>query len=112
MLNSNHKFKPRGIEKWHAFAALISGDEQKDNALEKEILSFEFFDDYYDDISYIIQEAILDKSLVLIKYLIDNEYKEVDGIIKKIDEYQSLLILDKVSIPLSSLYSIEVISKR
>jgi len=105
--NFDHKFRPRGIDKWHAFAALVSGDEQKESAIEKTVLSFDFFDEYYDDLDLLIKEAIANKQRVKVTYLIDNKYQEVIGLINKVDEYNKTLVIDKKTIPFVNIFTIE-----
>jgi len=104
--NFDHKFRPRGIEKWHAFAALVSGDEQKDAATEEKILSFAYFDEYYDDLDFLIKEAYQSKKEVKITYLQDNQYHEMIGIITKIDDFQALLFVNNQAIQFKHIYSV------
>jgi len=107
--NFDHKFRPRGIDKWHAFAALVSGDEQKESAIEIETLRFDYFDEYYDDLNLIMNEAYNEKKKVKITFLDNNQYHELEGYITKIDDYSQRVTLEKTKILMKNIYSIELV---
>jgi hypothetical protein len=107
--NADHKFRPRGIEKWHAFAAVVAGDEQKEAAIEIEQISFEHFDEYYDELNYLIEEAISENKFVEITYLENNQYKKHHSQIKKVDNLNASLILTDKKIALTNIYKIEIL---
>lgn len=50
--NDNYQFKPRGIEKWHAFSAVVSEEEQINSiGVENIDLDYEYVneEDLFDD---------------------------------------------------------------
>ncbi|WP_423363897.1 YolD-like family protein [Mycoplasma sp. P36-A1] len=104
--NQDYKFSPRGIEKWHAFAAVVSGDEQKDTAIEIVQKSINLFDEHLDEINYIVLEALELKLEVSIDYLENNEFKLIKGYISKVDTLNSTLFINDIIIPLDSISSV------
>ncbi|MGL4382205.1 MAG: hypothetical protein ACRCTA_00635 [Bacilli bacterium] len=106
---SNYKFKPRGIIKWHAFAAVISSDEQFERVVEDEDLSFSLLEDHQDYLDFILQEALNNQKKVLINYLKANELHQVKGLITLDHNSVHSLYCNQILIPLSSIKDIQII---
>lgn len=107
--NFGYKFRPRGIEKWHAFAALLSGDEQKETAIEKEQLSFTLYDDYLDEMNYKVQQALSHNSKILVEYLKDNQYQQIQGYISNVDQYNSTIQINDQIIEIDTISFIDIL---
>lgn len=95
-MQNDYDFKPRGIIKWHAFAALISGEEQKEIAKEIEDIDIELLDDKQDYLNFIINEALLHNYILGIKYIDNNEIKYLESIPIRIDSIEKNLIFKDI----------------
>lgn len=92
--NHDYPFKPRGIEKWHAFAALISGEEQKKEATDISIIENNLLDDKLEELDNTLNEALIYNHILIIKYITNNEVKTIESVIVDIDEINKNLILE------------------
>lgn len=108
-MQGKYQFNPRGIIKWQAFAAVISGDEQKEEVKEKPIHSYTLLDDYLDQLDVKLQEAILSNTKVRIKYLSNNQINLHKGYIKKIDYNQRQIIFDNINIDPSQIIELDLL---
>ena len=102
-MQSNYDFKPRGIIKWHAFSALISGEEQKENAKDIETIDIELLDDKQDYLNYIINESLLNNYSMGIKYVDNNEIKYFESTPIRVDTIEKNLIFKDITL---SIYQI------
>lgn len=108
-MQNNYPFKPRGIIKWQAFAAVISGEEQKDEVKETPTFDITLLDDHLEQLDLKIQEAFITKAKVRIKYLKDNKINIDKGYLLHVDYHQKKIILDNLNIESSQIIEVEII---
>jgi len=108
-MQNNYQFKPRGIVKWHAFAALISGEEQKHQATDIEKINVELLDDRLTSLDSIITEAITFNHLLGIKYLENNEFKYLEAKIIKIDNLNKSIIFESITLKVNQIIDLIII---
>lgn len=109
---NNYQFNPRGVIKWQAFAAVISGDEQKDDVREIKKYDINLLDDYLDQLDLKLKEALITKSKVLIKYLNNNEYQVYRGYILNIDYTNMKITFDDLTLLSNQIIEIELIDNQ
>lgn len=109
MPNDDYQFHPRSIEKWHAFAALLSGEEQKEAAQTIEQLSFDLAEDNLNNLDYILSYALKNNSLVAFKYLEDNTIYYLESTITKIDSTNKKLILADKELAISTIIDMNIL---
>lgn len=93
-MQSNYPFKPRGIVKWHAFAALIDGEEQKDDVQEIDLIEKDLTTNQYALMNYNLSYAIAMNCEVIIEYLIDNKITSIQGFINKVDDINQTIVVN------------------
>lgn len=104
--NKDYPFKPRGIIKWNAFAAVISADAQFEAIIEDDIIDINLLDDYKYYINYILQEAILMNKEVSIKYIYDNRIYNTNGYIIEYNDKEKKILINDLQIELISIKEI------
>ena len=110
MLN-NYPFKPRGVIKWQAFAAVISGEEQKEEVKETPTYDITLLDDHLDQLDLKIKEALITNAKVKVKYLQDNQINIYKGYLLKVDYHQKKIIFDNLNIESSQIIEVEIIDE-
>ena len=107
--NDDYPFKPRGIVKWHAFAALINGEEQKEAAIETTSLDITLLDDKLDELNYTLNEAIIHNEKIRINYINDSLIEICEGIITNIDDINNFIQIDDNKININQIIDIYII---
>lgn len=97
-MQNNYQFKPRGIVKWHAFSAVISGNEQKESAHIDEIIDIDLFEDKLALLNQILLNALENDEILIIEYLEDNTLKNIESKIIKIDYPNNTIIFEDLSL--------------
>lgn len=109
MLNNNdYPFKPRGIVKWHAFAAVISGDEQMQQSNPDKIIEIDILDDQRDIINSYLMNSLHNKIDINIVYLRNNKLQNKLGYLIEYLEFEKEIVLnDNSRIHLDEIINIE-----
>lgn len=108
-MQSDYRFNPRGVIKWQAFAAVVSGEEQKEEIKDIPILNYNLLDDYLDQLDVKIQEAILIKAKVKVKFLKNNQINLHKGYIKMIDYNSKQVIFSDIKIDSNEIIELDLI---
>ena len=106
---SDYPFKPRGIVKWHAFAAVISGEEQKDQATDIKNIEFELLDDRLSLLDETLTEAINNNHLLAIKYLDNNQINYLESKIIKINRFEQTIEFSDKTINIKQIIDLTII---
>ncbi|MDR1782231.1 MAG: hypothetical protein LBR40_04440 [Bacilli bacterium] len=106
--NENYQFHPRGIIKWHAFAAVISSEEQKDMVIDEDIIDIELLDDKKNYLDYLLQEAITNNQKICVSYVENNQIINQEGSLIKIDYYTNTILVNNINIPIKNIIDIIV----
>ncbi|MEG0364407.1 MAG: YolD-like family protein [Erysipelotrichales bacterium] len=107
--NDEYPFRPRGIVKWHAFAAVISGDEQKESVITKDIVDIELMEDTLNVLNTELLEAYNNNRKVIIEYVENNKISKGTFTIKKIDKLNEKIYLNDKELDIFSIISINQI---
>ena len=106
---NNYQFHPRGIIKWHAFAALISGEEQKKEAWEEETITVDLLADKQESLNIIINEALKFNYLLEINYLENNKIKCLESYLLKIDYHCKTLIFKDITLSTYQIIDLKIL---
>ncbi|MDF9867691.1 hypothetical protein OKW22_001269 [Bacilli bacterium PM5-3] len=106
---NNYPFKPRGIVKWHAFAALISGEEQKQNATTIKNLEIELLDDKLALLETTINDALKNNSLLAIKYLENNQINYLESTIIKLNSIEQVIEFKDIKLQINQIIDLTII---
>lgn len=106
---NNYPFKPRGIIKWHAFSALLSGEDQKKSANTTEILDIDLSEDKLEQLNQILLLALEQESLLLIEYLELNSIKKIESIIQKINYPTNTIIFEDLSLNVHQILNLTIL---
>lgn len=106
---SNYPFRPRGIVKWHAFSALLSGEEQKESAYTQEELDIDLFEDKLNQLNQTLLQALDQEALLNIEYVENNEIKKIDSIIQKIDYHTNEIIFEDLTLDVLQIINLTII---
>lgn len=108
MLN-NYPFKPRGIIKWHAFAAVVDGEEQMESASTKEILEFDLLTDQLDALDNTLLNAYQNNLKIRVSYLEDNQIKTYDSKIISLNAHEKTIYLHHKKLAIERIIDIQVL---
>lgn len=103
---NNYPFKPRGIMKWHAFSALIDGEDQKDDVVEITDLNIDLTTNQYSLLNYNLSYAVAMNCKVTIEYIKNNKKHKLIGYIDKVDEFNQVLSIDQQIIHVKDIFNI------
>lgn len=94
MNNNNYQFHPRGIEKWGAFAAVIDGDEQKNQVITKKKLTNNLVEERLLELDQNVQYAQANNIQVTLVYIDEDQLLTITGYIKEIDIINKIIKID------------------
>lgn len=107
-MQSNYPFKPRGIVKWHAFSALIDGEDQKNDVIDIPDLSLDLTNNQLSLMNYNLSYALAMNCEVNIEYIHNNKKNNVSGYIKKVDDIKQTILIDDLIIKVSAISDISI----
>ena len=110
MQNNEYQFHPRGIIKWHAFAALISGEEQVNEVSEEETIMIDLLDDKQESLNMVISEALKFNYLLGINYLENNKIKYLESYLSNIDYQNKTLIFNDITLATYQIIDLTIIN--
>lgn len=99
MKNNNYPFRPRGIIKWGAFAAVIDGDEQKRQVIKKRKLTNNLVEDRLLELDQNAQYAKDNNIQVTLVYIEEDQLLTIIGHINDIDLLSKSISINEKIIP-------------
>ena len=104
--NDNYQFHPRGITKWHAFASVISAEEQKDMVIEEDILDIELLDDKKNYLDYLLQDAFSHNKEITVIFIENNQLIRLEGLITALETHRQEITIDGKKLPIIKIIDI------
>ncbi|MDR3215702.1 MAG: YolD-like family protein [Bacilli bacterium] len=104
--NDNYQFHPRGIVKWHAFSAVVSNEEQLQEAVEIELLDIELLEDKKNYLDYQLKHALNNNLITSVSYLKDNQIIMMEGHISNVDYFNRTLNINDHNLPIDNIIDI------
>ena len=103
-----YRIKPRGIIKWHPFAALsdpasdLEGIDAINNALVMPELSEEQIEEYNRDLA----RAVAEGAEIFVSWFNDGTFATASGKVYKVDTLEGILYVEKQAIPINKIVDI------
>lgn len=108
MKNNNYPFRPRGIAKWGAFAAVIDGDEQKRQVIKKRKLTNNLVEERLLELDQNAQYAKDNNIQVSLVYIEEDQLLTIIGHINDIDLISKSISINEKIIPNDKVVDIQL----